>query len=64
MKSEILNLTQIKFRNHVTDHNLTQVRFKKSYKSLYLMKTDQISEQIIENEYFNDEFIQEIMNLI
>ena len=48
----------------MTNHNLTQVRFEESYKSLYLMKTNQTSEQIIKNEYFNNKFIQEIINLI
>ena len=28
------------------------------------MKTDQTSEQIIENKYLNNKFIQEIINLI
>ncbi len=46
------------------NYNLTQVRFEELYKSLYLIETNQISEQIIKNEYLNNKFIQEIINLI
>ena len=58
------NLTQVGFEDYVINYNLTQVRFEELYKSLYLMETDQIPKQIIKNEYLNNEFIQEIINLI
>ena len=58
------NLTQVGFEDYMIDYNLTQVRFEELYKSLYLIKTDQISEQIIKNKYLNNKFIQEIINLI
>ena len=58
------NLTQVGFEDHMINHNLTQVRFEELYESLYLIKTDQTSEQIIKNKYLNNKFIQEIINLI
>ena len=62
--SKSTNLTQVEFEDYVINYNLTQVRFEELYKSLYLIKTNQIFEQIIKNKYFNNKFIQEIINLI